>query len=389
MRALRVSDPWLLGTTVVLLGMGVVMVYSASAVVGLERFGDPSHFGKRQLLFGTLGLLGALALMGTDYHRWRPLAYPLFALTLAALGAVLWPGVGKEVGGARRWLSWGPLSAQPAELAKLSLVLFLARFLSGKGEKAFRSHFLPAALAVGALTLPVLLQPDIGTGLLMGAVAFVLLYVGGVRPLHLWGTAGVLFPAVFGFVLSAGYRRQRLLAFLDPWGESQGTGFQLVQSYLSLGQGGWTGAGLGQGKAKLLFLPEPHTDFIFSVVGEELGFLGALGLLFLFGLLILRGGLAALRCQDPFGSLLAAGLTSLLGLQTLFHLGVVVGLLPTKGLPLPFISTGGSALFVTLVSVGLLLSVAGRNRERTQGERSRYEGPSPSRLLHGEQRVFP
>ena len=367
MRALRVSDPWLLGTTVVLLGMGIVMVYSASAVVGLERFGDPSYFGKRQILFGTVGLLGGLALMGTNYDRWRPLAYPLFALSLVSLIAVLLPGIGREVGGARRWFRWGPLSVQPAEFAKIAMILFLAHFLSGKQEKTFKAHFLPAALGVGALTIPVLLQPDIGTGLLMVSVACVLLYVGGVRPLHLLGTAGVVFPVLFGFILSAGYRRLRLISFLDPWGDPQGSGFQLIQSYLSLGQGGWTGLGLAQGKAKLLFLPEPHTDFIFSVVGEELGYLGALGLMFLFGLLIFRGARVAFRCDNSFGALLAAGLTSLLGTQTLIHLAVAVGLLPTKGLPLPFISTGGSALLVSLASVGILLSIAGgKGNERAR-----------------------
>ena len=359
MRALRVSDPWLLGTTVVLLGMGIVMVYSASAVVGLERFGDPSYFGKRQILFGTVGLLGGLVLMGMDYDRWRLLAYPLCALSLLSLIAVLVPGIGREVGGCQAVVSLGPPFGSAGGVRQDRHDPLPGPFSLRKAGKDFQGSLSasrprgwgphdprsPSARhRDGTLDGVCRLRPPLcGRGTAPSPAGDGGGYLPGAFRLHPFGRIPEASPHhLFGSL-----------------GRSPGVGVS-VDPVLSLaGPGGWTGAGLAQGKAKLLFLPEPHTDFIFSVVGEELGYLGALGLMFLFGLLIFRGARVAFRCDNSFGALLAAGLTSLLGTQTLIHLAVGVGLLPTKGLPLPFISTGGSALLVSLASVGILLSIAG------------------------------
>ncbi|MBI2880286.1 MAG: putative lipid II flippase FtsW [Candidatus Tectomicrobia bacterium] len=357
-------DLWLLGSVLALVSVGVVMVYSASAVLAMDRFGDPAYFLKRQVLYAAAGLAVLVGFSRMDYRLWRKAAYPLLGLSLLSLAAVLMPGVGAEVGGARRWFHLGGVSVQPVEGAKFSLIVFLAYFLAVKGERIrdFRFGFFPAIGLAAALVVPVALQPDAGSAVLLMGVAFLLLFLAGARPLHLGASAAAGLPLLVAFLLSAGYRRRRLLTFLDPWADPEGSGFQMVQSYLSLAQGGWAGEGLMQGKAKLHFLPAPHTDFIFAVLGEELGLLGAGLILAVFGLFLWRISRAATRCQDPFGAYLAAGFAALLGLQTLGNLGVVSGLLPTKGLPLPFFSAGGSALIASMAAVGVLLSVAATQR---------------------------
>ncbi|MFQ5691652.1 MAG: putative lipid II flippase FtsW [Nitrospinota bacterium] len=359
-------DPWLLGAVLALVSGGVVMVYSASAPLAMDRYGDAAHFLKRQLAYAGAGLAVLLAFSRLDYRRWRKAAFPLLGAALLSLVFVLIPGWGTAVGGARRWFRLGGLSFQPVEVAKFGLVIFLAHFLAVKGDRLrdFRFGLLPAIVLTAILTVPLMLQPDAGSALLLLGVTFILVILAGARPLHLWGTLGAALPLFAAFVVSAGYRRTRLLTFLDPWGDPEGSGFQMVQSYLSLAQGGWTGEGLMQGKAKLHFLPAPHTDFVFAVAGEELGLLGAGVILALFGIVLWRASRAATRCPDPFGAYLAAGFTALLGLQTLGNLGVVSGLLPTKGLPLPFVSAGGSALISSLAGVGVLLSVAAHDRKR-------------------------
>ncbi|MEE8110136.1 MAG: putative lipid II flippase FtsW [bacterium] len=359
-------DPWILGTVLVLVGGGVVMVYSASAILALDRHADSAYFLKRQLLFAALGLAVLIFFSRMDYGLWRKAAYPLLGISFLALAAVLMPGWGAEVGGARRWFRMGSASVQPVEGVKFCLVIGMAHFLSVKDERIrqLRFGYLPAIVMTGGLAALVMLQPDAGSAILLLGVTFILLFLAGARPLHLGGTLALALPLLSAFVVSAGYRRRRLLTFLDPWSDPEGSGFQMVQSYLSLAQGGWTGEGLMQGKAKLHFLPTPHTDFVFAVVGEELGLLGAGFVLALFGLLLWKASRVATRCGDPFGAYLAAGFTALIGLQILGNLGVVSGLLPTKGLPLPFLSAGGSALVASMAGVGVLLSVAGRSKGR-------------------------
>ena len=359
-------DPWLLGTAFVLVMGGVVMVYSASAVLALDRHGESVYFLKRQLLSVGVGLIALFAFARMDYSMWRKIAYPLMILSLLCLTLVLIPGWGAEAGGARRWFRLGSFSIQPVEGVKFCLVILLAHFLTVKGDRIqdWRFGFLPAIVLAGTLPVLVMLQPDAGSALLILAVTFLLLFLAGARIIHLGATLALVLPLLALFVSSAGYRRKRLLTFLDPWADPEGSGFQMVQSYLSFAKGGWVGEGLMQGKAKLYFLPAPHTDFIFAVLGEELGLLGAVSLLALFGILLWRASRVATHCEDPFGAYLAAGFTALLGLQLLGNLAVVSGLLPTKGLPLPFISAGGSALVMAMASVGVLLSVAARSQPR-------------------------
>ncbi|MFQ5912715.1 MAG: putative lipid II flippase FtsW [Nitrospinota bacterium] len=359
-------DPWILGAVLALVSGGVVMVYSASAVLAMDGYGDSAYFLTRQMGVAALGVAVLVAFSRMNYTFWHRAAYPLLAFSLLALAAVLIPGWGQEIRGARRWFHLGTVSIQPVEGVKFCLVIWLAHFLAAKGDRIrdLRFGLLPAILLVGVLSVLVMLQPDAGSALLLLGVTFTLLFLAGARPLHLGATLVVALPLLAVFVASADYRRRRLLTFLDPWADPEGSGFQMVQSYLSLAQGGLTGEGLMQGKAKLHFLPAPHTDFIFAVVGEELGLLGGGFVLVLFAFLLWKMSQVTTRCPDPFGAYLAAGFTALFGLQTLANLGVVTGMLPTKGLPLPFLSAGGSALVASMAGVGVLLSVAARSQQR-------------------------
>ncbi|MFQ5893606.1 MAG: putative lipid II flippase FtsW, partial [Nitrospinota bacterium] len=338
------------------------MVNSSSAIVALERFKDPYYFVKRQtawLLVG-LGAMGCAAVVNLEgLKRWTG---PAVVVVAVLLGLVLFPGLGRTVSGARRWLAVGPLSVQPSEFAKLVCVLYLARWLADGGDcrREAWSTYLQAMVVPGLLVALVLVEPDLGTAVLIGAVAMVMLILGGVPWSFLLGVAAAAVPVLAAAALSAGYRRRRLLAFLNPWADPSGTGFQMVQSYLALGRGGLFGQGLGQSTQKLFYLPEAHTDFIFAVLGEELGFVGAAGVGLLFAILVWRGFRLASSHPQAYGAYLAGGCTTLIALQALINMGVVVGLLPTKGLPLPFISLGGSSLVVTCLAVGLLLNLSRR-----------------------------
>lgn len=355
-------DPVILFTALGLAVLGLVMVNSSSAIVALERFKDPYFFVKRQTLWLMIGLvaMGSAAVVSLEWvKRWT---FPAVVVVIALLAVVLAPGIGRTAGGARRWLPLGPVAVQPSEFAKLVCILYLARWLASR-EDCLRdrmSVYLKAMIVPGILVALVLVEPDLGTAILIGAVATVVLVLGGIPWTFTLGGAVAVVPVIATAVVSAGYRRQRLLAFLNPWADPSGTGFQMVQSYLALGRGGLLGRGLGQGTQKLFYLPEAHTDFIFAVLGEELGFVGAAGVCLLFLLLVWRGFRVASRCQGLYEAYLAGGCTALVALQALINMGVVVGLLPTKGLPLPFISLGGSSLVVTCMAVGLLLNLSRR-----------------------------
>jgi cell division protein FtsW len=279
--------------------------------------------------------------------------------SVVALALVLIPGIGLERGGARRWLGLGGFSLQPSELTKLAVVLFLARALSRKRDQLRQiSSVLSILAVVGLCAGLILLQPDFGTATILCALVYLMLFVAGAHPLHLAGL-GVAGAAALGLLATlAEYRMRRLLCFLDPWADSQGCGFQLVQSLIAVGSGGATGVGLGQSRQKMFYLPEAHTDFIFSLVGEELGLVGALCVLALFGLIAVRGFRVASRHPDPFASLLAFGLTLMVVLSAVVNVGVVLGLLPTKGLPLPFVSYGGSALLGAMIAAGMLAALS-------------------------------
>jgi cell division protein FtsW len=354
-------DALLLLAVLVLSAGGAVMVYSASAIQASRQLGDEFYFLKRQGLALVLGLGFLFLGLRFGYRRLAAWAYPLLALSLVALVAVLLPGIGRVAGGARRWINLGLLNFQPAELAKVVLVLYLAHSLSRKRDKVrlFSIGFLPHLLVTGAMVVLCLAERDMGTGVIMTLVLFTMLFAAGARVSYLVGAVLLAIPIGWRLIAGTPYRMERWLAYLDPWGHREGAGFQLVESLLGIGNGGWLGQGLGQGKGKLFYLPAAHTDFIAAVIAEETGLLGIAVLLLLYGVLVWRGLKASLAAAEPFGAYLALGLTTLLGGQALVNLAVVFGLLPTKGLTLPFVSYGGSSLMTLLAAAGLLLSVSG------------------------------
>ena len=353
-------DLWLFGVAVVLLSIGVVMVYSASAIVAADRFRDPYFFLKKQLFWALLGAACLWLAIRVDYRRLAGWVLPLLVVAAALLVLVLIPPIGQAINGTRRWIRVGPVSFQPVELAKLALVVYLAAFLAKRRDTLaeFRQGLLPPLAVAGLLAALVLAQPDLGNCLTLIALTFALLFLAGGRVAHLGLILAGALPLVAIAIWAAPYRLRRITTFVDPWADPRGSGFQIIQSWLALGNGGVLGQGIGASKQKLFYLPESHTDFIFAVIGEELGFVGAATVVALFVILVWRGLRIGLRAPDPFGAYLALGITVLIATQTLVNLGVVTGLLPTKGLPLPFISFGGSALLVTMLSTGVLLNIS-------------------------------
>ena len=357
-------DPVIFFVSLGLVAFGVVMVFSASHIIALDRYGDAFYFVKRHVVWAVLGFACMLAISQTDPLRLRKIAYPLMFASIFLLLLVFAPGIGRSAGGAQRWLMLGPTSFQPAEAAKLGLVIFLAHFLALKGERLnnWLYGFLPPVGFAGIILVLILIQPDLGTATLTAAVVGVLLFLAGARPLHLgvcaFATGGVL----LGMVVLAPWRMKRIFAFWDPFASAKGAGYQLIQSLLAIARGGLAGLGLGEGKQKLFYLPEPHTDFIYAVVGEELGLIGALCVVAAFVVLLWRGFRIAMRCKDHFTALLAAGLTFLVAAQGFLNMAVATGLLPTTGIPLPLISLGGTSLVFTLISLGLLISIETSNQ---------------------------
>ncbi|HET8722834.1 MAG TPA: putative lipid II flippase FtsW [Anaeromyxobacteraceae bacterium] len=365
-------DPWLLAAVLLLTGVGLVMVYSASAVTADARVHDQFYYLKRQLVAAGLGMGFLLLFVRLGYRRLEALAVPLLLLVVAALVLVLVPGIGKVAGGARRWIDLGVLRFQPAEAAKVVLVLYLARSLARKRErvKMFSIGFLPHVAVTGLLVALVLLEKDLGTAVILAVVLFVMLFAGGVKLGYLVGALLLAIPIGWKLVAGTPYRMQRITAFLDPWQHRDGIGFQIVESLLGIGNGGWLGQGLGEGKGKLFYLPAAHTDFIAAVIAEETGLVGTLLLVLLFGLLFWRGLRATALAPDPFGCYLALGLTTLITSQALVNLAVVFGLAPTKGLTLPFVSYGGSSLMTMLAAAGMLLSVSAGSGGFLRAQRS-------------------
>jgi cell division protein FtsW len=301
-----------------------------------------------------------LAAFRVDYRKLERFALPALIVAGVLLVLVLVPPLGQAINGTRRWIRLGVVSFQPAELAKLALVFYLAAFVARRQELLgeVKRGLVPPLAVAGAFAALVVVQPDLGNCLTLVALTFGLLYLGGAPVRHLLWALAPAVPLVIAAVLLAPYRLRRITAFLDPWSDPRGSGFQIIQSWLAFGNGGLTGQGIGGSRQKLFYLPEAHTDFIFAVVGEELGFLGATLFVALFAVLIWRGLRIGLRTSEPFGAYLALGITLLLATQTLVNLGVVTGLLPTKGLPLPFVSFGGSALLMTMLSTGVLLNIS-------------------------------
>jgi len=354
------GDPWLVLAVAALVALGVVMVFNISYFYAQEKLGDSLYFFRRHLISIGLGVVACVATSRLGSESYKRAAYPLLLAALAAVALVLVPGIGVVRGGARRWLHLGPLSLQPSELAKAALVLYLARSLTRKGDRVreFLAGVVPHCVVVAVLAGLVLLEPDFGTAAVSGAILFFMLYAGGVRLRHLAVPLVGALPLLVYEVMKAGYRMKRLLAFLDPAQDPRGIGFQLMQSFIAFGSGRLWGVGLGESRQKMFYLPEAHTDFIFSVVGEELGLAGAILVLALFAVVAVRGFRIAFRHPDPFASLLAFGVTLSLVLQAIINAGVVLGCLPTKGLALPFLSYGGSAMIAALAQVGILLALA-------------------------------
>jgi cell division protein FtsW len=308
---------------------------------------------------------GAIALVGCSLAPsalYRRFAYPLLAISFILLVMVLIPGIGVSRGGARRWIMFPGFAFQPSELAKLSMVVYLAHSLAKKEEliRSFSVGIVPHLIVSGAFAGLLLLEPDFGTALILTMLLYFMLFVGGVRVSHLLATGLLALPALVYVLMTAEYRLRRLMTFWDPWSDPSGSGFHVIQSLIAFGSGQWFGRGLGESRQKLLYLPEAHTDFVYSVIGEELGLLGALVVLGLFAVIIFRGLQLSAKIEEPFDQYLAFGLTVLLGLQALIHMGVVMGLMPTKGLVLPFISYGGSAMMINLMEAGILLGLSRR-----------------------------
>lgn len=355
-------DGWLLFAVAVLLVLGMTMVLSTSYLYSQERFSDGTYFFRKQLIamgIGLTALVAAVVLPSTTYRR---IAYPLLGLTIAILILVLIPGIGVARSGARRWLALGGFAFQPAELAKIALVFYLAHSMARKAEKiqTFTLGVMPHLIIGGLFIGLLLLQPDFGTAMILGVLLYFMLFIGGAKLSHLTLTGLAALPVAAFALMGAEYRWRRLLSFVDPWSDASSGGFQIIQSFIAFGSGQIWGRGLGESRQKLFYLPEAHTDFIFSVIGEELGLLGALIVLGLFGVIIMRGLRLTARIEEPFDQYLAFGLTLLLGMQALIHMGVVMGLMPTKGLVLPFISYGGSAMVINLAEAGILLGLSRR-----------------------------
>lgn len=370
-------DQVLLCVTMMLTIVGLVMVFSASAVLAGNRFHDSWYYLKRQCVWLAVGLILLHLLSRVDYVWWKRLSLPLLGGMTTLLVLVLLPSLGLTANGARRWLGVGPIAIQPAEMLKLGLVVYLAAYLTRKedGIQDFRTGLLPALMVVGLISGLVLMEPDLGTVVVLGLVTGSLLFVGGARLSHLSTLVLCAVPIGLALVLSTEYRRQRLMAFLEPWSDASDTGFQITQSFLAFGSGGLFGVGLGEGKQKLFFLPEAHTDFVLALIGEELGFVGAGVIIILFAVFMIRGFQISTRARVPFGRYLGIGITTLIGIQAIVNACVVTGLVPTKGLTLPFVSYGGSSLVVSLAGVGMLLSISrDRHAGREEMEHRRDHG---------------
>jgi cell division protein FtsW len=357
--AKRVSvDRWLFTVTMLLVFVGMVMVFSASAVMARERFGSPYTFLTRQLACGVVGLIAMTVTMRVDYRRYKNpgLVFSFLGITTLLLISVFFLDRSHNT---HRWIHAGAFSFQPSELAKPVLILFLAYFLEGRAKTMddWRNTLAPAAAPILVLLGLIVLQPDLGTAIACAGIAACILYVAGMRMRYFGYAFAAAIPPLYFLLFRVSWRRDRLLAFLNPYADRQKAGFHIIQSLIAVGTGGITGTGLMEGKQKLFYLPEPHTDFIFAVTAEELGLVGAFFVITLFAIFLWRGMRASWRTEDLFGRYLAVGITTMVVLQAFINMSVVLGLMPTKGIPLPLVSYGGSSLVVTLACVGVLLNI--------------------------------
>lgn len=358
----RRFDYQLATLTVVMVALGLMMMYSASGIWAYQKHDDAFFYLKRQSVWAALGLMSLWIFSSTDYNKLRRWIWPLLGVTAVLLCAVL---LTSPIAGARRWLRLGPIGIQPAEVAKFAILFFLADYLDRKRSKSgslVQGLLIPWSVIGGILGL-ILLEPDLGTPALIFAGATMVIYIGGGQLRYIFAMIAAALPLLVFELLRYPYRRQRLFSFMTPWADPQGVGYQLVQSLLAVGSGGWFGRGLGGSQLKLMYLPAPHTDFIFPIIAEELGLLGSLTVLGLFGWFLARGMKIARMAPNLFGTLLASGISLIITLQAMFNIAMSIGLLPTKGVPLPFFSFGGSSLMMTLSAVGVLLNISSQSKK--------------------------
>ncbi|MEA3470941.1 MAG: putative lipid II flippase FtsW [Thermodesulfobacteriota bacterium] len=361
-------DVIILIATLFLVSLGTVMVYSSSSIVSLERFGDEYFFLKKQILFVIIGIVAMIVMTKIPYLLWRKTAYAGMLVSIGLLSLLLVPGFGVKVGGATRWLRVCGFSFQVAELVKVALVVFLAHYLAKKKEhiREFLRIFPVPLFLTFAMVCLIMLQPDFGTAVIIVILLMFMFYLAGSRIFHLAGLVAACIPVAVTLVICESYRIQRLLSFRNPWEDPTRSGFQIIQSFISFGSGGAFGVGLGDSMQKLFYLPEPHTDFILSVIAEEIGFIGVAVVILLFSLLIIRGFMISFNTPELFGTLLSAGLTIIIALEAFINMAAVMGLVPTKGLALPFLSYGGTSMIMSMTAVGILLNISSYHNPDTK-----------------------
>jgi len=369
-------DAGLLLPVLFLVGIGIVMVYSASSALAQKMVGMEYFFLKKQALFALVGIVVLVVCRYFPYRWYRSLTYPLLILAVVFLAAIHFTAFGYSAGGSTRWLRFGNIAFQPAEFARLALIIYLAYSMDRKREqlKNFSIGFLPHMLVLAVFIVLIFMQPDFGSVVIFSVITWIMLFVGGIRVTHLLTTLILILPAAYLCMINAAYRLKRLLSFIDPWQYPNEEGYQIIHSMMAFGTGGLWGTGVGKGIQKLFYLPEPHTDFIFSVIGEELGLIGVGVILALYALILWRGVLIACRADDLFGAYMATGLTTALILQVCVNMGVALGLLPTKGLTLPFLSYGGTSLLVNMASIGILMNIgtSTRTEQKESDQGARY-----------------
>lgn len=356
----KLPDIILLLVTLILVTVGTAMIYSSSSIIALEKFKDGQYFLKKQLFFVFVGMAAMIFMTRTPYERLKKWAYPGMLLSFVLLSCLLVPHLGMKRGGATRWLNLGGFSFQVTELVKITVVIFLAHLLTRKAHqlKDFNKGVLVPLVVTSIAILLILLEPDFGTAVIIAAILLLMLFIAGAQIKHLSFLVAAFIPVGVALILYKGYRLTRLTAFLDPWKDANNTGFQIIQSLLSFGSGGTFGVGIGDGMQKLFYLPEPHTDFILSIIAEESGFIGVAIVIVMFAVFAVRGFMIALRAPDLFGTLLAAGLTMVIAMEAFVNIAGVMGLIPLKGLVLPFLSYGGTAFIMTMIAVGILLNIS-------------------------------
>ena len=359
-------DTILLFSVLFLEGIGIVMVYSASSALALKKFGTDYYFLKRQALFSLLGIVTMVTCRHIPLNVYKSLTYPLLVVSILFLILIQVSNLGVSAGGATRWLNIMGFTFQPSEIARLAMVIYLAYSMSKKQEqiKDLYIGFLPHVIVLSIFTVLIFMQPDFGSVVILCAITWIMLFVGGVGLRYLLSSLFLLLPIAYFIMRHADYRLRRLTSFLDPWQYPTDAGYQVIHSLMAFGSGGIWGNGIGRGYQKLFYLPEPHTDFIFSVIGEELGLVGVLAILGLYALILWRGISIARNAKDAFNAYLAIGITVAIILQVCVNMGVTLGLLPTKGLTLPFLSYGGTSLLINMASIGILMNIGAKSARK-------------------------